>query len=207
MKSDQEFLKGVYEKAKEMELSEQQKMTGENSRKGTRSASTLRYAVTAAACFVLVSAGVLKFVIDKPASQVTPQPMSIDVRGIDLEGDGQEARQDAQQGDLPGSLSEKLRNLFEAATDIVEVVKSTDGEKDYEIVRTYRNDSGEKDQLSKLKGILPQLEKGQRAVLFLKEEAGNVNMLDSFVSSTNEDTYQNSSGDVITKEELSEIKN
>ncbi len=203
MKSDQEFLKGVYEKAKEMELSEQQKMTGENSRKGTRSASTLRYAVTAAACFILVSAGVFKFVIDKPASQVTPQPISIDVRGIDLEGDGQEA----QQGDLPGSLSEKLRNLFEAATDIVEVVKSTDGEKAYEIVRTYRNDSGEKDQLSKLKGILPQLEKGQRAVLFLKEEAGNVNMLDSFVSSTNEDTYQNSSGDVITKEELSEIKN
>ncbi|SHO43247.1 hypothetical protein [Anaerocolumna xylanovorans] len=186
MKSDQEFLKGIYEKAKEMELSEQEELKESESRKSFLRAIPLRYAVTAAAFFILISVSAFLHSKNKPMEQVTPQPMTIDVRGIDF-GDG-------------------LQQLFDNATDIIEVKQDNSGEKAYQVVEIYRHSGDEKDILSKITDKLPQLEKTQTAVVFLKKESGSMNVLESFIGSTKEDTYQNDYGEILTKKELLEIK-
>lgn len=184
MKSDQEFLKGVYEKAKEMEELEPKEPAGYESRKGTLRAIPLKYAVTTAAFFILVTAGAYIFEKNKPAEQVSPQPMTIDVRGIDFE-DG-------------------LKWLFDNATDIAEIKQGGSGERAYQAVEIFRHSGSEKDILSGLSDQLPQLEKKQTAIVFIKKEAGSTEVLDSFIGSSGDETYQNPFGETVTKEKILE---
>lgn len=181
MKSDQEFLKGIYEKAKEMELSEEKEQTGIDSLKSFRRTVPFRYAVTAAAGILLVSAGIFWHDKNKTTEQITPQPMSIDVRGIDI-GTG-------------------LENLIDSSADILEVKPAKSGENAYETLKVYKNSGDGKDIIAELTGKIPQLEESQTAIVFLMREQGSTEVLDSFIS-TKDGTYQNSFGETFTEEEL-----
>lgn len=184
MKSDQEFLKGVYEKAKEMEGLEQKEPAGYESRKSTLRAVPLKYAVTAAAFLILVTAGAYIYDKNKQVEQISPQPMTIDVRGIDF-GDG-------------------LKGLFDNATDIIEIRQEDSGERAYQVVEIYRHSGNGKDILSGLSDQLPQLEKKQTAIVFMKKEGGSTQVLDSFIGSPGDETYQNTFGETVTKEKILE---
>jgi hypothetical protein len=184
MKSDQEFLKGVYEKVKVMEGLEPKERDGYERRKSTLRAMPLKYAVTAAAFLILVTAGAYIFDKNKTAEQVSPKPFTIDVRGIDSK-DG-------------------LKRLFDNATDIIEIRQEDSSKRAYQVIEIYRHSDSENDILSELFDQLPQLEENQTAIVFMKKEPGSTTVLDSFIGSPGDETYQNTLGETVTKEKILE---
>lgn len=182
MKSDREFLDGIYEKAKEMEVLEQRERATYSRLNGSRKALPMRFALTAAACFVFVSLGLLLYDTAKPKDQVVPQPSSIDIRGIDLQ--------------------DNIQDLFDTATEIAAV--KWQGENSLEIEMLYRHSMGETRIKEELAKVLVSADEGGTAVVFLKAGDGGLELLDTFTWDKSEGTYRNSTGEVLAQERLDE---
>ena len=184
MKSDEVFLKGVYEKAKEL-----QKDRDNKERKPSSSRRIFTKYMSVAAVFVLVaSIGVFQKLIKQENQSVKPQPYGLESRNT-------------------RSLNLPLL-LAEASTDIFEVKAVTEnGATAYEIVNRYKGDRDESvlNQIIITDNSSEKLNSGQTAVYFL--QADNNEILSIFYSSEKEsDVFINRSGDSMTRSDLESIK-
>jgi hypothetical protein len=184
MKSDEVFLKGVYEKAKEL-----QKDEGNKERKSTSSKRVFTKYMSVAAVFVLVvSIGVYQKLIKQENQSVKPQTNGLESRNT-------------------RSLNVTL-SLSEAATDILEVKAVTkNGITAYEIVTSYKGDREESvlNQIIITDNIFEKLSSGQTAVYFLQADTKEI--LSIFYSSEKEpDVFINQIGESMTKDDLEDIK-
>jgi hypothetical protein len=184
MKSDEVFLKGVYEKAKELQKDEDNK-----ERKPSSSKRIFTKYMSVAAVFVLVaSIGVFQKLIKQENQSIKPPPNGLESRNT-------------RSLNVPLSLSE-------ASTDIFEVKAVTEnGATAYEIVRRYKGDREESvlNQVIITDNIFEKLNSGQTAVYFL--QADNNEILSIFNSSNKEpDVYTNQAGETMTRSALESIK-
>lgn len=184
MKSDEVFLKGVYEKAKELQKDEDNK-----ERKSSASKRIFTKYMSVAAVFVLVaSIGVFQKLIKQENQSIKPQPYGLESRNT-------------------RSLNVTL-SLSEAATDILEVKAVTkDGVTAYEVMNRYKGDREESvlKQIIINNSIFEKLNSGQTAVYFL--QADNNEILSIFYSSEKEpDVFMNQTGENMTRGDLESIK-
>lgn len=184
MKSDEVFLKGVYEKAKGLQKDEDNK-----ERKPSSSKRIFTKYMSVAAVFVLVaSIGVFQKLIKQENQSIKPTPNGLESRNT-------------------RSLNVPL-SLPEASTDIFEVKAVTkNGATAYEIVKRYKGDKTESvlKQIIINDNIFEKLNSGQTAVYFL--HADNNEILSIFYSSEKEpDVFINQADESMTKGDLESIK-
>ena len=184
MKSDEVFLKGVYEKAKKL-----QKDEGNKERKSSAAKRIFTKYMSVAAVFVLVaSIGVFQKLIKQENHSIKPQPYGLESRNT-------------------RSLNVAL-SLTEASTDIFEVkVVIKNGSTAYGIANRYKGDRRESvlKQIITSDNIFEKPNSGQTAVYFL--QADKKEILSVFYSSEKEpDVFINETDEVMTRGDLKSIK-
>jgi len=191
MKSDREFLDGIYRKAEKMDVSKTLShedislLKNEENRKG---AYFPRRAVHFAGSFAVLALVLsVSGILPQIAKQKDPgNPPRVAVRSIDLTED---------------------HPLFGQATEIIQVkAERVSGSISLSLVETYK-ESGE-DLL--LRSFLEKnelgIQEGQEAVLFLEIKDGEVQVLDVFNWEEEMDSFINGFQEILTRELLEKVK-
>lgn len=179
MKSDREFLQGVYEKAEELRLAKQTEINKSPWTK--RKPAYLRYALAAAFVLIITSGTILKSF--RPEKEnITPQPYDL-TRGL--------ASIDINQ------------QIWENTTDVIEV-QNSEKNNSFEVIHVYKGYSEEKILLKEAEDYIIPLEDGQTAIILLQTSEDETVMLDVYYSNKEDGTYRNTWNDVLTKESLEE---
>ncbi len=189
MKSDREFLAGVYDKAKEFATNQEmlpprikQPYHKQNTSSNRNYLRRIRYSAIAASFLLLLSATVY---------QITNIPKQ-------------------SEADIPSpSVARMLsytEQLFEDATEIIEV-RAIEESNQVELVltHTYKGSFTDLTTLN-VNNELFSLSKGQTAILFLQVNLGNTQIMDIFLFDEGNDIYRNSYGEVITTERLEDFQ-
>ena len=189
MKSDREFLQGIYTKAEEMKLSTQTvNDKGPLSKKQWKSIfnikpTNLRFAMATAAFVLIISSGVFITSLTNEKSIEKPQTLGVIPRGL--------------------PITEGEQQIWDKVTDVIEVRSSKD-ESSYKIVQVYKGQALEKDILNRIKDPVTNLEDGQTAIILLEINEEDIMVLDIYYSEKDNNTYRNLSNLVLTRDSLKE---
>ncbi|MDF2868662.1 MAG: hypothetical protein K0R05_237 [Anaerocolumna sp.] len=186
MKSDREFLSGVYQKAEQIKTEEQMKQMKTEEEKpelfpGKRKVP-LRFALTATAFLIFLSVTYVFNNIPGTKEPATPQNFSLEPRGI--------------------GMPDYIQELIDTATEIAEVQPVENGIGSYKILKLYKNSLTEDRITEKLTKLLPVLGEGETAIVFLSDDMDGLQLLDVFHEKESEKGYINSAGDVLTVDRL-----
>lgn len=191
MKSDREFLDGIYRKAEKMDASKtisQEKVTLGEEKKVKKHFYLPKYAVQLSGSFAVIALMIMvkgNFKEDHvvPGPRTSPIVYS-EYQALDLS-----------------------HPLFEEATEIVEVLleKSSEG-LSLNAVRYYRTSGVEVLVEEFIENNELNLPEGDRAILFFRKEKEELILLDGFTWAMEYEAYENASMEVLTKELLEKIK-
>ncbi len=194
MKSDQEFLKGVYEKARLMESQEEESV--KKTVVAPKTMVYLRWGAVTAALVLIFSAGVFMQNWRKAALEDEIQNPGISTARIDTLDDIPQPSDDTPQpfGIIPQPLDQ--------ASEVVELEPLQNTRKAPEIAQIYKASVDDATILSVLErnGVSPDPEK--KTLVLLKIEGDSSQLLEILVLDEQTGDYMNSLGGKITKEEL-----
>ncbi|MFT4144088.1 MAG: hypothetical protein QM644_06495 [Mobilitalea sp.] len=193
MKSDSEFLNGVYKKAEELKAELEQQIPEEDNgitplasafnrkRKQKYSTRYTKYAGMAAGFILLISSTIYV---------------------VKLQGNNAPI-------DLPNPHGVKIINYsgqtLEQATDIVEInVKENNGELQQDIGKVYKNSGNETVIAEFFHGNNIGLIAGDSAIAFLQADTNGAVLMEVFIKAE-DNTYVSPFGEVVTEEELNEL--
>ncbi len=189
MKSDREFLQGIYEKAQELKLSTQiEERKGSSIKRQWNSKlhikpANLRFAMVAAVFVLLITSGVfLKSTISKNEVE-KPQTFGLTPRGF--------------QG-----VEEEVQ-IWDIVTDVIEV-KFSQNKNSLEIVHVYKGQIKEDVLLDTVKHYITNIDQSQTALVLLKDYKEYIAVLDIYYSDKANRSYKNSSNEEITLDGLKE---
>lgn len=190
MKSDREFLQGIYEKAQELKLSTQiEESKGSSIKRQWNSKlhikpANLRFAMVAAVFVLLITSGVfLKSTISKNEVE-KPQTFGLTPRGF--------------QG-----VEEEVQ-IWDIVTDVIEV-KFSQNKNSLEIVHVYKGQIKEDVLLDTVKHYITNIDQSQTALVLLKDYKEYIAVLDIYYSDKANRSYKNSSNEEITLDSLKEF--
>lgn len=180
MKSDREFINGIYAKAKKMEMKEEK----EPDRVKIKRKTPVHYALTAAALLILLSVNYLFSNIPGAKEPITPQNISIEPRGLGIPDD--------------------IQGLLDTATEIVFIKSDENRTEGFQILKLYQHSLQKSIIAENLTKLLPALQENQTAIVFLKADTAGLQLLDMFTGKDGTKDYVNSKGEILTKERLDE---
>ncbi len=179
MKSDQEFLKGIYEKANEMQRSQQEARP--QVRYAKRKTAYLRFGAAAAILLLFSVSGV--FLQDWWKGTEKIEPQSPGIASLRME-------------------TVNIQQLLEQATDIVEVAPSRNEGEALEILRVYKISSEEQTVSAILESKAAELGLDQKALVFLQIDKDTFMVLGTLTEDEKEGTFTGPFQETITREEL-----
>lgn len=176
MKSDNEFLNGVYKKAEELKA----EASYNQQRKQKYSTRYTKY-LGMAAGFILLMSSTIYFVLLQENKEPINSPAPYGVKTINS---GQ---------------------ILELATDIVEIdVKDNNGVLQQDIVKIYKESGNETIITAFFNDNNIDLIAGDSAIAFLQVDSNGAVLMETFIK-TEANTYVSSFGEVVTEEELDEL--
>lgn len=193
MKTDREFLEGIYAKAEKLppsiasldhDLKVNEKYYKPSQKQDTFSSKYVKYAGMAAGFFLLLSSALFINNYIEINNQIDKQPVPISFRMIHY-----------------------TDQLMEQATDIVEIRANQENDIiTIDIVKSYK-DSGNESKLSNyLNNDVIGLTKNQSAIVFIDVDSKDIQVLDIFVWEADSNRFINPYGEIITNE-ISDNKN
>lgn len=190
MKSDREFLQGIYEKAQELKLSAQNEGSKESSSfmkpwitKFKIKPANFRFAMVTAVFVLLITSGVfLKSSISNKEIE-KPQTYGLNPRGI--------------QG-----IEEEVQ-IWDMVTDVIEI-RSSKNENSLEIVHVYKGELKEDVILNTVKHYISNLDQNQTSLVLLQDNQEYITVLDVYYSLKDNSVYKNLSNEELTLDNLKE---
>ncbi len=181
MKSDNEFLSGVYKKAEELKAEELKAEASYNQQRKQKYSTRYTKYLGMAAGFILLMSSTIYFVLLQENKEPINSPAPYGVKTINL------------------------GRILEQATDIVEIeVKDNNGELQHDIVKVYRNSGNETLITAFFNGNNIGLIAGDSAIAFLQVDSNGAVLMETFIK-TEDNTFVSPFGEVLTKEELNEL--
>lgn len=189
MKSDREFLNGIYVKAEQLTYesvldSDLKHMKHNPSMKRRGTARYLKYAGLAASFLLVVSSAVLLNDYKETNNQISDTPAPANIRMV--------------------NYSEQL---IDQSTDIRAVEAfGVDGKVGVKITEDFKNSVDDSQILKTIDSNKIGLKEGQSAIIFLKLDSANTEFLDIFLRNKDNGIYTNQYGETIELETLYNIE-
>lgn len=198
MKSDHEFLKGVYKKAEELRNKDEMELKHSKASqfewmnvKYRKMNYIYRYGTVAAMLTIIVLASSNLITPTNHNEIINNEPIPINNEPIGFSNKGTRTLN-------------ILDLLFDTSTDVVEIgFNSADENNKYLMVKNYKTNLGKDEILEVISTKDITLQENQTAIMFIRESDNEKTILDIFLGDLNQEgTFKNDYGEVITKEEL-----
>ncbi|MFV0343867.1 MAG: hypothetical protein ACK5JH_13425 [Anaerocolumna sp.] len=185
MKSDREFLQGIYKKSDEMKQSKQFELDKAGFYEKTiksifKKSSNFRIAMVMGVFLLVITSGFMIRKQSVPKESVTPNSVSVIPRVI------------------PNVTKEEL--LFHKVTDVIEIQSSLDSQR-FEILNVYTGNTKEELLLDKINSSISSLNHAKSGIVLLQVSEKEITILDIYYSE-DEKQYVNSTNHILTIEEI-----